>query len=300
MERVVLPSLPVEKTRDELAVRLCRRYPFLSRFEVGKSVLGRSIWGLKAGAGDEAVLYAGAFHAQEWLTSLVLLRFAERLCQALDSGGQLAGIDCRRALLGRGVVIVPCVNPDGVEIALTGAQAAGDLTDEVLRISGGDLSTWNANARGVDINHNFDAGWHILRQLEQSRGIDGPSPRRFGGWSPASEPETQALTALCGRMNFRSVLALHSQGEEIYWKYGDRTPPGAELMARVLAMSSGYELKTPSSIASHGGFKDWFIEKHGRPGFTVEMGKGKNPLPLDDLEPICERLEEMFMLGVVM
>lgn len=300
MERVVLPSLPVERTRDEFAARLCRRYPFLGRVEVGKSVLGRSIWGLKLGAGEEAVLYAGAFHAQEWLTALVLLRFAERLCQALDSGGHLAGIDCRKALLGRGLVIVPCVNPDGVEIALAGAQTAGDLTDEVLRISGGDLSSWNANARGVDINHNFDAGWHILRQLEQSQGIDGPSPRRYGGSAPASEPETQALVNLCERMNFRSVLALHSQGEEIYWKYGDRTPAGAALMARVLAMASGYELKTPVTIASHGGFKDWFIEKYGRPGFTVEMGKGRNPLPLTDLEPVYEQLEELFMLGVVM
>lgn len=300
MDRVILPSLPTERTREELIARLCRKYSFLNRFEVGKSVLGRSICGLKLGAGEESVLYAGAFHAQEWLTSLVLLRFAERLCQALDTGSELAGIDCRRALLGRGLVIVPCVNPDGVEIALSGAQSAGDLTDEVMRISSGDLSLWNANARGVDINHNFDAGWHIVRQLEQSAGINGPSPRRFGGTSPASEPETQAMVELCERSSFRSVLALHSQGEEIYWKYGERTPAGAALMARVLAMASGYELKTPTAIASHGGFKDWFIDKYNRPGFTVEMGKGKNPLPLDELDTIYERLEEMFMLGVVM
>lgn len=300
MERVVLPSLPVERTRDAFAGRLCRRYSFLNRFEAGKSVLGRSIWALKLGAGDEAVLYAGAFHGQEWLTSLVLLRFAERLCQALDNGGELAGIDCRKAFLGRGLVIVPCVNPDGVEIALTGAQAAGDLTDEVLRISGGDLSCWNANARGVDINHNFDAGWHIVRQLEHAAGIDGPAPRRYGGISPASEPETKAMVSLCERSDFRYVLALHSQGEEIYWKYADRVPTGAALMARVLAMASGYELKMPDRISSHGGFKDWFIEKYDRPGFTVEMGRGQNPLPLTDLDPIYDRLEEMLMLGVVM
>ena len=141
MDRVILPSPPTERTREEYIGRLCRRYSFLSRFESGKSVLGRSIWGLKLGGGEETVLYAGAFHAQEWLTALVLLRFTERLCQALDTGGRLAGIDCRRALLGRGLVILPCINPDGVEIALSGAQSAGDLTDEVLRISGGDLSS---------------------------------------------------------------------------------------------------------------------------------------------------------------
>ena len=300
MDRVVLPSLPLERTRQTFGERLCRRYSFMTRFEVGRSVLGRSIWGLKLGAGEESVLYAAAFHGQEWLTALVLLRFVERLCQALDTGGSIAGIDCRKALLGRGLVVVPCVNPDGVEIALAGAQAAGDLTDEVLRISGGDLSAWNANARGVDINHNFDAGWHILRQLERAAGIDAPAPGKYGGTAPESEPETKAMADLCRRMELRSVLALHSQGEEIYWKYGERTPKGASLMARVLAMASGYELKTPEGTASHGGFKDWFIEKFDRPGFTVEMGKGANPLPLSEMETIYDRLEEMLMLGVIM
>ena len=300
MDRVILPQRPTERVREDFVARLCRRYSFLTRFEAGRSVLGRSMTGLRLGAGKETVLYAGAFHAQEWLTALVLLRFAERLCLALDTGGSIAGIDCRRALLDRGLVIIPCVNPDGVEIALSGPQSAGDLCQEVLRVSGGDLSSWNANARGVDINHNFDAGWHIVRQLEQSRGIDGPSPRRYGGSSPASEPETQALVALTAELSPRLVLALHSQGEEIYWKYGENNPAGAALMARVLAMSSGYELKTPSTIASHGGYKDWFIEKHNRPGFTVEMGKGRNPLPLEDMDDIYGRLEEMFMLGVVM
>jgi len=300
LDRVILPALPTERIREEYISRLCRRYTFMGRFGAGKSVLGRSIDGLRLGGSGESVLYAGGFHAQEWLTCLVLLRFSERLCQALDNGSSIAGIDCRRALLGRGLILLPCVNPDGVEIALSGAQSAGDLSGEVMRISGGDISSWNANARGVDINRNFDAGWHISRQLEQAVGINGPAPRRYGGESPASEPETQAVVALCERSDLRLVLALHSQGEEIYWKYGHNSPPGAALMAKVLSMSSGYELQSPDPIASHGGFKDWFIKNYNRPGFTVEMGKGRNPLPLDDMEPIYERLEEMLMLGVVM
>ncbi len=300
MDRVILPALPTGRIREEYISRLCRRFSFLGRFQAGKSVLGRPIDGLRLGSGGESVLYAGAFHGQEWLTSLVLLRFTERLCLALDCGGDLGGMDCRRALLGRGLILLPCVNPDGVEIALCGAGAAGDLQGEVLRISGGDLSLWNANARGVDINRNFDAGWHISRQLEQAEGICGPAPRRYGGEAPASEPETRALTALCRRSDLRLVLALHSQGEEIYWKYGQNSPPGSALMAKVLSMASGYRLESPDPIASHGGFKDWFIEKFNRPGFTVEMGRGQNPLPLEELDAVYDRLEEMLMLGVVM
>ena len=300
MENKMNAPLPDMETRRRQLGRLCSRYRFVSRPPVGCSVLGREICAVRIGEPEEAVLYAGGFHAQEWLTSALLIRFAERLCEALENGGRIAEIDCRRAMLGRGVVIVPCVNPDGVEIALHGAESAGDLRAEVERISGGDASHWNANARGVDINHNFNAGWHIARQLERAQGIDSPAPRRYGGSSPESEPETQALTALCEKFGFRAVYAFHSQGEEIYWRYGDGTPPASALMARVLSASSGYAAASPEAIASHGGFKDWFIEKYRRPGFTIEMGKGENPLPISELDGIYEQLEELLMLGMVM
>ena len=136
--------------------------------------------------------------------------------------------------------------------------------------------------------------------MERENGIDGPSPRQFGGACAESEPETRALTALCRRAQFRHVLALHSQGEEIYWQYGERTPDTARMMANILAASSGYAVAEPTGLASHGGFKDWFIEEMGRPGFTIEMGRGKNPLPLDEFEPIYEKAREMLLLAALM
>lgn len=298
-ELIVSSAPPIAETRGKQILKLCDKYPFLSRISVGKSVLGREIEGIKLGDPQCGVLYAGGFHAQEWLTGMVLMRFAETLCRCIESGGSIAEIDCRKALLARGLVIVPCVNPDGVELALTGIDSAGDLAGEISRISGGNLEAWSANARGVDLNHNYDAGWHIARQLERAAGIDGPAPGRFGGTSPESEPETQAMVALCERFDFRMCIAYHSQGEEIYWKYGEHTPRKSALIAKVLAMSSGYELRTPDAMASHAGFKDWFIEKYHRPGFTVEIGKGKNPLPISQLEPISDRLAEMMMLGLM-
>lgn len=300
MDRIVNAELPNEKTRTAQIDALCRRYPFLRRFEVGRSVLGRPIVGLRIGESDGSVLYAGAFHALEWLSGMIVLRFVESLCRALDEDTLLAGIDCRRVMLGGGMVAVPCVNPDGVEIVLSGAESAGDLADEVRRISGGDLSGWSANARGVDLNRNYDAGWHISRQLERAQGIDAPAPRRFGGWSPACEPETQAMVRLCEQTDFRTVLAFHSQGEEIYWSYGEHTPQRSALMAQVFASSSGYVARKPEKIASHAGFKDWFIETYHRPGFTIELGRGRNPLPVEDYLPVYERVEEMMALALVM
>ena len=56
----------------------------------------------------------------------------------------------------------------------------------------------------------------------------------------------------------------------------------------------------PEGLASHGGFKDWFIQEMGRPGFTLEMGKGENPLPLSDFEGIYEKAQEMLLLAALM
>lgn len=298
---IVEERIPDAKYVARCLERLQKSYPFITRETVGRSVLMRPIEALRIGGGRDEVLIAAAFHANEWLTALVAMRFAERLCCALDGGGKIGGMDCRKALLGRGVTIVPCVNPDGVELSLHGFDAAKELSDEARRIAGEHpVEYWSANARGVDLNRNYDAGWHISRQLEMSQGINGPAPRRFGGERPESEPETIAMVKLCERREFRSVYALHSQGEEIYWKYGENTPQRSHIIAKVLAASSGYNATEPSTIASHAGFKDWFIERYGRPGFTIEIGKGRNPLPIEQFGEIYERLEEMLMLAVVM
>lgn len=274
-------------------------YPFLNVFPIGHSVLGKELLALSLGRADNATLYAGAFHGQEWLTTLLLLRFAEDVCAHYASGAPLGDMDVRRIADGRGMVIVPCINPDGVEISLYESRGAGRFKGYVERITGGDYSKYNANARGVDLNHNFDAGFTLLRQMEMEQGIRGPSPRQYGGPMPESEPETRALCRLCQSYQFNKVLAFHSQGEVIYWHYGDKTPPKAKLMAQTLANSCGYALDEPDGLASHGGFKDYFIDKFERPGFTIEIGLGQNPLPIEDLDPIYDRLNEMMMLASV-
>lgn len=279
---------------------LSARYGFLSAAPMGRSVLGRSLWGITLGAGRERVLMAAAFHAQEWLTSLVCLRLCEEMCIALQHRRELCGWDLHRALAGRSLVFVPLVNPDGVRIALHGAEGADDYADTVRALGGDTAGLWQANVRGVDLNHNFNAGWAELQRGEQKKGIVGPAARQWGGPAPESEPESRALADLCRRGNFRHVVALHSQGEEIYWRYGDRTPLASRLMAMVLASASGYRVATPGGLAAHGGFKDWFIEEFGRPGFTLELGKGQNPLPLEQFDAVYRKAREMLLLSLMM
>lgn len=279
---------------------LCREYPFLSAAVVSRTSLGRGIFSLSVGNPKNCVLYAGGFHGSEWLTCLTLYRFVERVCESIKKHETLSGVDLSRAFTQLGITVIPCVNPDGTEIAVHGAKSAGTLRHFVESIDCDDYSKWNANALGVDINHNFAAGWELLHKMEEENGIDSPAPRRFGGQHPESEAETKALTRLCRLKSFRQVMAVHSQGEELYWQYGENTPPQAQMMAKILAESCAYTLVSGSGLASHGGFKDWFIEEFARPGFTIEIGKGENPLPVSSLDEIYQRVEEAFVIFSLM
>lgn len=279
--------------------RLSEEYPFIKTAVIGKSVMGKDIPAIRIGRSPEYVLFASGFHGSEHITSTLLLHFCEELCYAWREDRSIEGLNVRKAMYGRGLVILPCVNPDGCEISRFGFPSTGG-SRFLRRISGGDYSHFNANARGVDINHNFNADWENLRQREKDSGILGPARSRFGGFAPESEPETAAIAELCRKARFRHALAFHSQGEVIYAPTGDKKPKRSERMAEIMAASSGYELSEPEGLAVGGGFKDWFIKEFFRPAFTVEIGKGENPLPLSDYPKIYGRIRELLMLSAIM
>lgn len=260
-------------------------------FSAGKSVLGRDLWAISFGERRNAVLFAGGFHAQEWITVLLLTRFLEDYAYTVYRSPPDKHL--RRENRPPGLIVVPCVNPDGLELAVNGLESAGLYKKTVKAISGGDLTGWNANIRGVDINHNFNAGFELVKAAERENGITGPSRKQYGGEYPESEPETRALCLLCRMYLPCRVMAFHSQGEEIYYAYGNNTPTSAYKTAQKLAELSGYTLCEPTGMASHGGFKDWYISRFGREGFTIEVGKGVNPLPVTDLPNIYNRLCDM-------
>jgi g-D-glutamyl-meso-diaminopimelate peptidase len=165
-----------------------------------------------------------------------------------------------------------------------------------LKMNGGsrDFSHWQANARGVDLNHNYNCGFAEYKRFEAEQGIFDGAPTRFSGNMPESEPETASL---CNFLRFNEdikiVLTLHSQGEEIYFTSGNRTAPRSRTIAGALSRMSGYSLATPKGMAAYGGLTDWCISELDRPSFTVECGKGENPLPLGDYFKIYTRLREI-------
>lgn len=290
----------IESMRERLIDNLGAEYKFLDISVIGKSVCNRDIKCLQIGNRSKAVLWVGAFHGMEWLTSFLLIKFLRVMCKKIKYSEKICGINIHKELQKRGLFVVPCINPDGVEISSRGSISAKKYENFIKEVSKGDTSHWQANANGVDINHNYDAGWQELRRLEIESGILGPAPTRYGGIRPESEPETKCLVKLCKEFNFEHAIAFHSQGEEIYWKYGENIPENAEMLSKVFSLSSGYKLSSPEGLAIGGGFKDWFISTFNRPGFTVEIGKGKNPILFSELENIYKKLENMMYMSAVL
>jgi g-D-glutamyl-meso-diaminopimelate peptidase len=280
---------PQELSQD--LARLSVRYPFLKVATIGQSVLGKPLPTLQIGEGPFRWHFNGACHANEWITSLLLMRFAEDYATAYRNRSLIGGKEAAKLFGKTTLYIAPMLNPDGVELVLEGLKPAHPLFKELLLWNRGSIrfGSWKANTRGVDLNDQFPAHWEDERDRRQ---INGPAPRDYGGPAPLSEPEARSLVDWTERKDFHAVLALHTQGEEIYWNYRDNEPPEAAVWAGRLANASGY--RAVRLTGSDAGYKDWFIQRFKRPGFTVEAGWGHNPLPLEGFASIYDGLVKLF------
>lgn len=270
MERIINETEYTDVGMKKCIRELKKQYSFLRSFSIGQSCMGREIPALVLGSGEYCLFTAG-FGGNERLTSNILLMFAEELCSSLKNNISLAGININKALERKGIIIVPRVNPDGAEIALLGASAAGAYSKEIRRISNNNTENWNANLRGVEIRRNFSADWTALRQTERAAGVFAPRPVGYGGPYAESEPETAALTALCQRLNISHSLSLFCGDSVIYWQYGDKLPLCSQKMAMALAQAGNLRCDALGNCSSGGSLKDWFIDTFNRPAFNIHI-----------------------------
>ncbi len=275
--------------------RLGRIYPFL-RFEtIGYSVMGKSIPAIAIGHGSCRIHYNASIHANEWITTPLLMQFLEELSMAYAIGTAWRGWNIRRLLSESTLWVVPMLNPDGVELVLEGVTPEHPHGETLLAWNGGsnDFRNWKANIRGVDLNDQFPAHWE---EEAARREVHGPGERDYGGEAPLTEPEAVAIAAFTECYSFDMVMALHTQGQEIYWNYRDYEPPESEMMAEQLASLSGY--KAVNLTDSDAGYKDWFIQQYRRPGFTIEIGSGVNPLPFETYPALYEEIAPILLQGL--
>jgi g-D-glutamyl-meso-diaminopimelate peptidase len=230
----------------------------------------------------------------------VLLKFIERASKAYATNTRLGDYDMRDLFARTRFSIIPMVNPDGVDLVAYWPNYTNPAYSEAEQLNRTGLplpSVWKANIRGTDLNLNYPAGWENQKEEELEQGITGPGPRDYGGPSPLSEPETQAMAAFTRANDFRLVIAYHTQGEVIFYTFNNLQPPESRPIADLFGQVSGYAVSENPTEASWAGYKDWFIQDFGRPGFTVEAGLGVNPIPMTQFNRIYEQNEELLILG---
>lgn len=276
---------------EQTILELVKAYPFLRTELLTETAFGRSIRTLVIGTGARKVIYSAAHHANEWITTPVLLKFAEEFAEAIQNGADIFGIDAKTLSDAVTIYMVPMVDPDGVDL-VTGAIKPGEGQYEIARRMAATYPSipfpdgWKANLLGVDLNLQYPAGWLQAREIKFSQGFTRPGPRDYVGRAPLSQKESRALAGYTEYVNPDLILAYHAQGKEIYWQFDDIEVPGARKLGERLADVSGYTLTDPVEESSYAGYKDWFIKVFRRPGYTIEVGSGVNPLPLEQFDEI--------------
>ncbi|WLR43936.1 M14 family metallocarboxypeptidase [Bacillus carboniphilus] len=276
---------------------LCEVFPFIRKEVIGYSVLGLPLYELKIGRGKKKVHMNASFHANEWITTCIMMKWLQDYLLAIINQQSFHSYQVEDLYKEVTLSIVPMVNPDGVNLVINKKLIPIQNLQYVLKLNRNneDFSEWKANIRGVDLNNQYPANWIIEKERKVPK---SPAPRDYPGDFYLTEPESIVMEQLVRRSDFDVVVAFHTQGEEIYWGYEGFEPILSYQIVKEFEKVSGY--KPVQYIDSHAGFRDWFIYTYRKPGFTVELGLGENPLPLSEFDSIYCKSKGLFWSSLFM
>jgi g-D-glutamyl-meso-diaminopimelate peptidase len=223
----------------------------------------------------DTAIFLSSIHARENITTDLVLEMIKRGC--FDEIKDL------------NLAFILMANPDGVKLQNVGLRAFPKKDrKKLVEMNGGseDFSMWKANARGVDINNNFDA------RFGTNVGSKKPASQGFVGKCASSEKETKAIVKYTRKIKPFMTVSYHSKGEEIYYNFfqrGDRLKRD-KLVADMFAKITGYKIKNVEKSSS-GGYKDWCVQKLKIPALTIEVGSDEllHPIGRENLEEIFDK-----------
>lgn len=265
--------------------KLKNAYPDLITYKsVGKSEYGRNIYAISIGKGNATAFINGSHHAREWLTTNLNMYMIEEYAKAYERNSKIGGYSARSILNSTTLWFIPMVNPDGVTLQQHGLQAFPKSThNSLIRMNNGskNFKRWKANAKGVDLNRQYNAGWATIKNNPGK-----PYYENYKGKSPHTAAETKAVLKLVNEINPQIAVSYHSSGRILYWNY--KQPPANysrdHIYAKRIGKLTGYSLVYPGPNPSGGGFTDWFIHTKKRPAFTPEISPyvGPTNVPLSE------------------
>lgn len=257
-------------------------YPQWTKLEeIGQSVEGRPLYALHVGTGNKQLLLDGAIHAREHMTTNVLLEMIDEYSKSYIDGNNYGAYNTHELLSTVTLTFIPMLNPDGVKLVQEGYSAIqnGDLARKINGSTS--IKRWKANARGVDLNRNFEVGnWQAFNAPTK------PASKNAKGPKPFSEPEAVALRDFIRKQNFGAYLSYHSSGQIIFYHYNQT---GAQhtrdlAFAKKIAKATGYSLISPKKNMKTAASQDWFIAEFKKPALTIEISPsvGDTVVPLSN------------------
>lgn len=282
-----------ENMQNDLGI-LARIFPEIIQIDsLGKTEDQRELYHFYIGSANapKKILIFGGIHGREYMTSQLIMEqtteFLMKLCRTQDK-------EYAKILEGKAIHVVPMVNPDGVTISQRGAMGIKNpdlkiLVEEIALREGGRhpqgsyFHRWKANAKGVDLNRNFDALWETCEDAVQE-----PSRQNYKGTKPESEIESRALAELTRREEFQRTISYHSSGAVIYWDFYQQGQLRVRTweFAKKIGDITGYVPQEKTREQSSGGYKDWALLKMEIPSLTIEIGRQESPLPASCFEEI--------------
>ncbi|SET97166.1 g-D-glutamyl-meso-diaminopimelate peptidase [[Clostridium] aminophilum] len=295
---------PVDRySYDQLSAdmnALKEKYPNLVTLSsIGATADGRQIYDIAIGntGAQKKILFQGAMHAREYIVVPILMRQAENLLQGAANGGTLNGTPVSSLLQNMCIHFIPMTNPDGVCLSQWGLGGIGseELRNGIQQMYAQDVAAggtrasfaeylrrWKSNARGVDLNRNFDAGW------AEKKTVTYPTNQGYKGPSPLSEAESKALAEFIDREGFRAVINYHAMGDVIYWDTENNKETAVSLeFANLVHSANGYAIQSCDGVA---GLKDWLQRRENSiPGITIEVGRSSAPVNFGEFPTLWEQ-----------
>ena len=263
--------------------------------EIGQTVDGNKLYDFRVGnpSAERHLLVFGGIHAREYITAQLVMRQLVQLLSDQSTNGSYENIAVRELLSNTEIHFIPMANPDGIGISQLGLEGLHTeaVRETVRQIAAKDgkaltesyLRQWKSNANGVDLNRNFDALWESYNDH-----LGHASADHYKGTAPECELESKALADLTRQFQFDATLSYHTQGEVIYWNFGQEgeLKNMSLLLANRVSELTGYRLDGNFQALDTAGYKDWAISKLGIPSLTIEAGHGGNPVDPAQMDAI--------------
>lgn len=218
---------------------------------IGRSVEGRDITAYHYGTGNTELLFVGGIHGgYEWNSVMLAYQFMDYVER--NPGVIPANI---------AVTVIPSANPDGVYnvVGKEGRFTKRDVSTEQRVLESGRF-----NARGVDLNRNFDCKWKPTSTWR--------SVTVSGGIKAFSEPEAAALRNFVLAHAPRAVILWHSQANAVYpAECGGAILSETRDLMEAYARAAGYQALESFDAYDVTGAADGWFASIGIPAITVEL-----------------------------